>query len=87
VKEALKLSVVCSYWMSWRDRIMNQMAVWEGGGRKLGFEDKDDKWGIILPQVISMGTVTRRAIEKREPFFKVQEMHRCFTTFLALALI
>ena len=27
-------------------------------------EDKDDKWGIILPQVIAMATVTRRAIEK-----------------------
>ncbi|KAF8328298.1 DNA polymerase family A-domain-containing protein [Amanita rubescens] len=46
------------------ERIVNQMVVWEGDGRKLGFEDKDDKWGIILPQVISMGTVTRRAIEK-----------------------
>jgi len=40
------------------------MVVWEGGGRKLGFEDKDDKWGIILPQVITTSTVTRRAIEK-----------------------
>jgi len=41
---------------------MNQMVVWEGGGRKLGFEnveDKNDKWSIILPQVIAMGTVTR----------------------------
>ena len=43
---------------------MNQMVVWEAGGWKLGFEDKDDKWGIILPQVITMSTVTRRAIEK-----------------------
>ncbi|KAF8347323.1 DNA polymerase family A-domain-containing protein [Amanita rubescens] len=63
-KEALELSAVCSYWMSSRDRLMNQMVVWESDGRKLGFEDQDDKWGIILPQVISMGTVTRRAIEK-----------------------
>ena len=39
-----------------------------GGGRKLGFEnveDKDDKWDIILPQGIAMGTITRRAIEKK----------------------
>ena len=46
---------------------MNQMVIWEGDGRKLGFEnmeDMDDKWGMILPQVIAMGTVTRRAIEK-----------------------
>ena len=47
---------------------MSQMVVWEGGGRKLGFEnveDKDDKRDIILPQGIAMGTVTRRAIEKK----------------------
>ena len=42
----------------------------EPGGRlggRWGFEnveDKDDKWDIILPQVITMGTVARRAIEK-----------------------
>jgi hypothetical protein len=34
-----------------------------GRWRKLCFEDTDDKWGI-LPQVVSMGTVTHRAIEK-----------------------
>ncbi|KAF8325363.1 hypothetical protein F5887DRAFT_1019499 [Amanita rubescens] len=41
--------------------------VWEGRGRKLGsenVEDKDDKCGMILPQVILRGTVTYRAIEK-----------------------
>ncbi|KAK2462616.1 hypothetical protein APHAL10511_005349 [Amanita phalloides] len=79
-KEALELNAVCSYWMSSRDRIMNQMVVWEGQGQgqgqegeKLGFEGMIDpeggggdnaKWGMILPQVITMGTVTRRAIEK-----------------------
>ena len=69
--EALELSAVCSYWISSRDRIMNQMVIWEGaGGKKLGFENMlaeggdNHKWGIILPQVIAMGTVTRRAIEK-----------------------
>ena len=71
--EALELSAVCSYWISSRDRIMNQMVIWEGaGGKKLGFEnmlvtdsgDDNHKWGMILPQVIAMGTVTRRAIEK-----------------------
>ncbi|KAF8346232.1 hypothetical protein F5887DRAFT_1158536 [Amanita rubescens] len=35
-----------------------------GGEAEDGRADKDDKWGIILPQVITMGTVTRRAIEK-----------------------
>ncbi len=45
-KEALKLNAACSYWMTglWT------RCIWKGGGWKLGFEDKDDKWGIILPQ-------------------------------------
>ncbi|KAF9244922.1 hypothetical protein BU15DRAFT_85762 [Melanogaster broomeanus] len=38
-----------------RDRILNQMVVWQ---------NEKQKWGMILPQVITMGTVTRRAIEK-----------------------
>lgn len=68
-KEALEMNSLCSYWISARDRIMNQMVVWQNGGRNLGFassatEGEDKKWGIILPQVITMGTVTRRAIEK-----------------------
>ena len=42
------------------------MVVWEGSGRKLGFknvEDKDGKWSMTLPQVIT-STVTRRTIKK-----------------------
>ena len=41
--------------------------VWEGGGCKLGFKNvelKDDKWGMILPQIIAMGTIVRRAMEE-----------------------
>ncbi|KAF8638686.1 hypothetical protein AX17_002008 [Amanita inopinata Kibby_2008] len=76
-KEALELSAMCSYWMSARDRILNQLVVWEdtNKGQVFGFgtgaaEKRSDsesgggKWGVILPQVITMGTVTRRAIEK-----------------------
>ncbi|KAF8334423.1 hypothetical protein F5887DRAFT_1256706 [Amanita rubescens] len=65
-KESLELNAACSYWMSSRDQIMNQMIVWVGGGWKLGFEDKDDKWGmpVVHPQAITMGKVIRRAIEK-----------------------
>ena len=67
-KEALELNAVCSYWISARDRIMNQMVVWQQEGRDLGFNSKEmtegEKWGVIIPQVVSMGTVTRRAIEK-----------------------
>ncbi|KAH6917674.1 gamma DNA-directed DNA polymerase [Coprinopsis sp. MPI-PUGE-AT-0042] len=74
-KEALDLNAVCSYWISARDRIMNQMVVWGDGKRTLGFPQDaygppaeqgglNRKWGIIVPQVVTMGTVTRRAIEK-----------------------
>ena len=72
-KEALDMNAQCSYWISARDRILNQMVVWQNSGNNLGFsqpissgekEGKKNRWGIILPQVITMGTVTRRAIEK-----------------------
>ncbi|KAG6850420.1 hypothetical protein H0H93_013645 [Arthromyces matolae] len=70
-KEALDMNAQCSYWISARDRIMNQMVVWQKPKLNMGFDvskpaegEKKQKWGIILPQVITMGTVTRRAIEK-----------------------
>lgn len=68
-KEALEMNASCSYWISARDRIMSQMVVYnkempnapdlvsssvEGRGKKVGF---------ILPQIIPMGTITRRAVE------------------------
>ena len=49
---ATKMNVLCSYWVSARERIMEQMVVYNSPG--LGF---------ILPQVVTMGTVTRRAVE------------------------
>jgi DNA polymerase gamma 1 len=72
-KEALDMNAQCSYWISARDRIINQMVVWRSAENDMGFNQavsladkcrKENKWGIILPQVITMGTVTRRAIEK-----------------------
>ncbi|KAG1862190.1 DNA polymerase family A-domain-containing protein [Suillus subluteus] len=68
-KDALDMNAQCSYWISARDRILNQMIVWQQGALDLQFEppessDEPQKWGIILPQVITMGTVTRRAIER-----------------------
>ncbi|KAG2023737.1 gamma DNA-directed DNA polymerase [Coprinopsis cinerea AmutBmut pab1-1] len=70
-KEAFDLNAICSYWISARDRIMNQMVVWEKQRGELGFpkpaespDSSKEKWGIIVPQVVTMGTVTRRAIEK-----------------------
>jgi DNA polymerase gamma 1 len=66
-KEALDLNSLCSYWISARDRIMNQLVIWQKSDRSLGLPNPPSgrqKYGIILPQVIPMGTVTRRAIEK-----------------------
>jgi DNA polymerase gamma 1 len=68
-KDALDMNAQCSYWISARDRVLKQVVVWQKKGLSMGFpsglETKpEDKWGIIVPQVITMGTVTRRAIEK-----------------------
>ena len=65
-KDALDLNAQCSYWISARDRVLRQMVVWQNGSRDLGFRTGPErrKWGVIIPQVITMGTVTRRAIEK-----------------------
>ena len=68
-KDALDMNAQCSYWISARDRILNQMVVWQSAELDLQFpppesSDEPQKFGIILPQVITMGTVTRRAIER-----------------------
>lgn len=62
-KEALEMNASCSYWISARDRIRSQMVVFEGDavGAKMPESPKD--LGYILPQVIPMGTITRRAVE------------------------
>ncbi|KAI0754102.1 gamma DNA-directed DNA polymerase [Daedaleopsis nitida] len=70
-KDALDMNAQCSYWISARDRVMKQMVVWQDKGQGKGPDigipapaEEGKKWGVILPQVITMGTVTRRAIEK-----------------------
>ncbi|KAF2758300.1 DNA polymerase gamma [Pseudovirgaria hyperparasitica] len=66
-KEALEMNASCSYWVSARDRIMSQMVVYKDdiiratGGKPVKKAEK--KLGFILPQVIPMGTITRRAVE------------------------
>ncbi|KAL9603051.1 MAG: hypothetical protein Q9219_001415 [cf. Caloplaca sp. 3 TL-2023] len=62
-KEALEMNASCSYWISARDRIRSQMAVYpnETVGVKRPASGKG--LGYILPQVIPMGTITRRAVE------------------------
>ncbi|KAI9775558.1 MAG: DNA-directed DNA polymerase gamma mip1 [Geoglossum umbratile] len=64
-KEALEMNASCSYWISARDRIMSQMVVYEGDV-PIGAANKrpeTPELGLILPQVIPMGTITRRAVE------------------------
>ncbi|BFZ57701.1 DNA-directed DNA polymerase gamma mip1 [Savitreella phatthalungensis] len=53
-KEALEMNAACSYWISSRERITKQMV------HRL--RDNPSQ-GIILPQAVTMGTITRRAIE------------------------
>ncbi|KAJ9250807.1 hypothetical protein DTO207G8_5799 [Paecilomyces variotii] len=66
-KEALEMNASCSYWISARDRIMSQMVVYEDDVRNVVKDQKQakdgKKLGFILPQIIPMGTITRRAVE------------------------
>lgn len=67
-KEALQMNASCSYWMSARDRIMSQMVVYEKDlpEAKEGTvtkKDGENTQGFILPQIVPMGTITRRAVE------------------------
>ncbi|KAK3648991.1 DNA-directed DNA polymerase gamma mip1 [Elasticomyces elasticus] len=62
-REALEMNGSCSYWISVRNRVGSQMVVRAdevGGGDG---EGGDLGLGFILPQVIPMGTITRRAVE------------------------
>ena len=61
-KEALEMNASCSYWISARDRIKSQMVVY--AAERFGKEPSaGDDMGYILPQIIPMGTITRRAVE------------------------
>ena len=57
------MNAACSYWISARERIKSQMVVWDTD-TDMGLKRKGrDGFGIILPQIIPMGTITRRAVE------------------------
>ena len=62
-KEALEMNASCSYWISARSRIMSQMVVYEGDAAGTTKTTSSGQIGFILPQVIPMGTITRRAVE------------------------
>lgn len=62
-KEALDMNAACSYWISARERIKSQLVVWDTD-TDMGLKGKRrEGFGIILPQIIPMGTITRRAVE------------------------
>lgn len=88
-KDAMMMNVACSYWISVRERVIEQLAIRQSCALPMGFPssldskqladhpspppesslvvgeaDNDQGYGVILPQVIVMGTITRRAIEK-----------------------
>lgn len=68
-KEALEMNASCSYWISARDRIIWQMVVYNAEVPKApklasaSGEGRGKKVGFILPQIIPMGTITRRSVE------------------------
>ena len=67
-KEALEMNASCSYWISARDRIRSQMVVYQNdtlplASTKNPTASSSSSLGFILPQVIPMGTITRRAVE------------------------
>ena len=67
-KEALEMNASCSYWISARERIRRQIVVYEDDVRRLNGSNRSEqtsskKLGYILPQIIPMGTITRRAVE------------------------
>ncbi|GES59775.1 DNA polymerase gamma [Aspergillus terreus] len=62
-KEALEMNASCSYWISARDRIMSQMVVYQDEVGNVQPNNDGSRIGFILPQIIPMGTITRRAVE------------------------
>ncbi|XP_063781860.1 DNA polymerase subunit gamma-1 isoform X1 [Pseudophryne corroboree] len=66
---ALEINKMISFWRNAHKRISSQKVLWLKKGelpravtRNPDF-DEENKYGAILPQVISAGTITRRAVE------------------------
>ncbi|XP_050738206.1 DNA polymerase subunit gamma-1-like isoform X1 [Eriocheir sinensis] len=69
-KLVLETSKSLSYWKNNRDRILSQMVVWNDHSvlpHEVTSHDaytRENKYGIIVPMVVSAGTITRRAVER-----------------------
>lgn len=62
--KAIEVSAACSYWTSNRERVLSQMTVWSDDV-DMGIPTQNGKdFGMILPSLVPMGTITRRAVEK-----------------------
>ncbi|NWV01370.1 DPOG1 polymerase, partial [Upupa epops] len=66
---ALEINKMISFWRNAHKRISSQMVVWLRKGelprvvtRHPDYNEEDD-YGAILPQVVTAGTITRRAVE------------------------
>ncbi|KAI5956828.1 MIP1 [Candida jiufengensis] len=67
-QKILKLNSEASYWMGNRTRIMDQFVVYNDEKKNKFFETKKESQnhknvGLIIPNLASMGTITRRATE------------------------
>lgn len=51
-QEAIENTIACSYWVATRDRVFNQF-----------LHTREDGVGVIIPQLLTTGTITRRAVE------------------------
>lgn len=71
-KQILKTNAECAYWIGNRQRVAEQFVIRstkpdreDETVNELGYPLKpDDQPGAIIPQVVTMGTITRRAVEK-----------------------
>ncbi|XP_053741086.1 DNA polymerase subunit gamma-1 [Synchiropus splendidus] len=66
---ALEINKMMSFWRNAHKRISSQMVLWLRKGELPRFVtrhadfDEEGQYGAILPQVVTAGTVTRRAVE------------------------
>lgn len=67
--QALEINKKISFWRNAHKRISSQMVVWLKRGElprsvtRNPDYDEENRYGAILPQVVTAGTVTRRAVE------------------------
>lgn len=67
--DILKLNAQCTYWIGARQRILDQFVVWVNDHYEpISFDELQKnpvkkKLGVILPRIVVMGTITRRAVE------------------------